>query len=56
MEVTLEPGDGGTRLTLRHHDLTTKELRDAHQVARETYLHRLAIRAAGGDPGPEPHR
>jgi uncharacterized protein YndB with AHSA1/START domain len=56
VEVTLHGGDGGTRLTLRHHDLATKELRDAHQVAWETYLHRLAIRAAGGDPGPDPHR
>jgi uncharacterized protein YndB with AHSA1/START domain len=56
VEVTLDDADGGTRLTLLHHDLPTSELRDAHQVAWETYLHRLAIRAAGGDPGPEPHR
>jgi uncharacterized protein YndB with AHSA1/START domain len=56
VEVTLDAGDGGTRLTLRHHDLPTKELQDAHQAAWETYLHRLAIRAAGGDPGPDPHR
>jgi uncharacterized protein YndB with AHSA1/START domain len=56
VEVTLDADDGGTRLTLRHHDLATTELRNAHQVAWETYLHRLAIRAAGGDPGPDPHR
>lgn len=56
VEVILQAEDGGTRLTLRHHDLTTTELRNAHQVAWETYLHRLAIRAAGGDPGPDPHR
>ena len=55
VEVTLDGGDGGTRLALRHHGLTTGELRDAHQVAWETYLHRLAIRATGGDPGPDPH-
>jgi uncharacterized protein YndB with AHSA1/START domain len=56
VEVTLQAEPGGTRLTLRHHDLATTELRHAHQVAWETYLHRLAIRAAGGDPGLDPHR
>jgi uncharacterized protein YndB with AHSA1/START domain len=56
VEVTLDADNGGTRLTLRHHDLATSELRDAHQVAWDTYLHRLAIRAAGADPGPDPHR
>jgi len=56
VEVTLDADDGGTRLTLRHHDLATSELRDAHQVAWQAYLRRLAIRAAGGDPGPDPHR
>ena len=56
VEVTLDADNGGTRLILRHHDLAATELRDAHQVAWETYLHRLAIRAAGGDPGPDPHR
>lgn len=47
--VTPDDEDDGTR----HHDLTTRELRDAHQAAWETYLRRLCIRA-GGDPGPEP--
>jgi uncharacterized protein YndB with AHSA1/START domain len=47
--------DGGTRLTLRHDDLPDDELRRAHQVAWQTYLPRLAVRAAGGDPGPDPH-
>lgn len=56
VEVTLDPdGNGGTQLTMRHYGLATSELRDAHQVAWETYLPRLAIRAAGGDPGPDPH-
>jgi len=54
--VTLDDEDGGTRLTLHHHELATSELSQAHQVAWETYLNRLRIRAAGGDPGPEPHR
>jgi uncharacterized protein YndB with AHSA1/START domain len=53
--VTLEPEDGGTRLTLRHDNLPNPELRDAHQIAWETYLPRLVISAAGGDPGPDPH-
>ena len=53
--VTLEAQDGGTRLTLRHDDLPNTELRDGHLVAWQTYLPRLAIRAAGGDPGPDPH-
>jgi uncharacterized protein YndB with AHSA1/START domain len=53
--VTLEDEDGGTRVTLRHHDLPTAELRDAHRVAWRTYLDRLSVRVAGGDPGPDPH-
>ena len=53
--ITLEAHQGGTRLTLRHYDLATRELVDAHQEAWQVYLHRLVIRAAGGDPGPDPH-
>jgi uncharacterized protein YndB with AHSA1/START domain len=53
--VTLEPHQGGTQLDLRHQDLATRELLDAHREAWQTYLHRLAIRAAGGNPGPDPH-
>jgi uncharacterized protein YndB with AHSA1/START domain len=53
--VTFEAEDGGTRVTLRHHDLPTDELRDAHRVAWQTYLPRLSVRVAGGDPGPDPH-
>jgi hypothetical protein len=40
---------------LVHHDLPTAELVEGHRVAWETYLHRLGIRVAGGDPGPDPH-
>jgi uncharacterized protein YndB with AHSA1/START domain len=54
--VTLDDEDGGTRLTLHHDELATSDLVQAHQVAWETYLGRLRIRAAGGDPGPDPHR
>jgi uncharacterized protein YndB with AHSA1/START domain len=48
-------GDGGTLLTLRHENLPSSELREGHDVAWNTYLPRLAVRAAGGDPGPDPH-
>jgi len=53
--VMLDGEGGGTSLTLRHENLPNPELRDGHQVAWDTYLRRLAIRAAGGDPGPDPH-
>jgi uncharacterized protein YndB with AHSA1/START domain len=53
--VALLDEDGGTRLTLRHENLPSESLRNGHDVAWNTYLPRLAIRAAGGDPGPDPH-
>ena len=53
--VTLLDEDGGTRLRLRHENLPSKSLRLGHDVAWNTYLPRLAVRAAGGDPGPDPH-
>jgi uncharacterized protein YndB with AHSA1/START domain len=53
--VTLEGEDGGTRLSLRHDNLPSDSLREGHDIAWNTYLPRLAVRAAGGDPGPDPH-
>ncbi|HEX3191414.1 MAG TPA: SRPBCC domain-containing protein [Streptosporangiaceae bacterium] len=53
--VTLLDEGGGTRLRLRHENLPSESLREGHDVAWNTYLPRLAIRAAGGDPGPDPH-
>ena len=47
--------DGGTLLTLRHENLPSESLREGHDVAWNTYLPRLVVRAAGGDPGPDPH-
>ena len=47
--------DGGTRLTLRHENLPSDSLREGHDIAWKTYLPRLAVRAAGRDPGPDPH-
>ena len=53
--VTLLDEDGGTRLTLRHENLPSESLRHGHDVAWNTYLPRLVVRAAGADPGPDPH-
>ena len=47
--------DGGTLLTLRHENLPSESLREGHDVAWNTYLPRLVLRAGGGDPGPDPH-
>jgi uncharacterized protein YndB with AHSA1/START domain len=53
--VTLDADDGGTRLTLRHDGLPSPELVEGHRIAWQMYLPRLAVRIAGGDPGPDPH-
>jgi uncharacterized protein YndB with AHSA1/START domain len=53
--ITLDDEDGGTRLTLRHENLPSEELRAGHDVAWNAYLPRLAVAAAGGGPGPDPH-
>jgi uncharacterized protein YndB with AHSA1/START domain len=54
VEITLEAdGDGGTRLTLVHRGLPLPAL-DMHREGWEHYLERLGVRAAGGDPGPDP--
>jgi uncharacterized protein YndB with AHSA1/START domain len=53
--VTLHDEDGGTRLTLRHENLPSESLREGHDIAWNTYLPRLVVRAAGADPGPDPH-
>jgi uncharacterized protein YndB with AHSA1/START domain len=53
--VTFEPEGHGTRLTLTHDRLPNLELQIGHKVAWDTYLPRLVIHVAGGDPGPEPH-
>jgi uncharacterized protein YndB with AHSA1/START domain len=53
--VTLADEDGGTRVVLRHYDLPTDEQRAHHRGGWEAYLDRLALRAAGQDPGPDPN-
>jgi uncharacterized protein YndB with AHSA1/START domain len=55
VEIQLSAENAGTLLTLLHHDLGTEQLRQAHDEAWTAYLARLAVRAAGGDPGPDPH-
>jgi uncharacterized protein YndB with AHSA1/START domain len=53
--VTLAEEDGGTRVVLRHHGLPDDEQRAHHTKGWELYLQRLGVRAAGGDPGPDPN-
>lgn len=53
VEVTLEPEAGGTLVRLRHLDLP-EQAREIHGQGWELFLGRLAIAAAGGDPGPLP--
>ena len=53
--VTFHEEDGGTRVVLRHYDLPTEAQRDHHRAGWDLYLRRLAVRIAGGDPGPDPN-
>jgi uncharacterized protein YndB with AHSA1/START domain len=53
VEITLEPDGDGTLVRLRHLDLP-QESREIHGQGWDLYLGRLAIAAAGGDPGPDP--
>ena len=55
VEVTLAAEEGGTRVVLRHHGLPDDEQGALHRKGWELYLDRLAVRAGGGDPGPDPH-
>jgi uncharacterized protein YndB with AHSA1/START domain len=53
--VTLDAEPGGTRVTLRHHDLPDDGQRDHHSKGWDRYLGRLEVRVRGGDPGPDPN-
>ena len=55
VEVTLEPDGTGTRVVLRHHDLPSAEQIEHHRQGWQLYLNRLALRATGTNPGPEPN-
>jgi uncharacterized protein YndB with AHSA1/START domain len=52
VEITLAPEPDGTLLTLTHSALP-EPAREPHQAGWEHYLDRLAVRAPGGDPGPD---
>ncbi len=51
VEVTLTPEGDETVVQLTHRDLPSQELADGHGLGWTHYLGRLAIAAAGGDPG-----
>jgi uncharacterized protein YndB with AHSA1/START domain/TfoX/Sxy family transcriptional regulator of competence genes len=55
VEITFGAEDGGTRVVLRHHDLPSPEQRTHHGAGWQMYLSRLATRATGEDPGPDPN-
>jgi uncharacterized protein YndB with AHSA1/START domain len=53
VEVSLTLDDGDTILRLVHRRLPTPAL-EFHRAGWDHYLARLAVLAAGGDPGPDP--
>jgi uncharacterized protein YndB with AHSA1/START domain len=53
VEVVLEPTSSGTRLRLVHRGLPVPMV-EPHAGGWASYLARLAIAAAGKDPGPDP--
>jgi uncharacterized protein YndB with AHSA1/START domain len=53
VEISLEPDGDGTIVRLRHFDLPEGSL-EIHGQGWDLYLGRLAVVAAGGDPGPDP--
>jgi uncharacterized protein YndB with AHSA1/START domain len=54
--VELEPDGDGTLLRLTHSSLTPPPVAAHHRLGWEHYLTRLAVRAEGGDPGPDTHQ
>lgn len=54
VEITLTPDGDATIVRLEHRDLP-EEARDKHVQGWDLYIQRLAIAAAGGDPGPDPN-
>jgi len=55
VEVTLAPDGDGTHVRLVHRGLQTPEMREQHRQGWDHYVARLAVAAAGGDPGPDPN-
>jgi uncharacterized protein YndB with AHSA1/START domain len=55
VEVTLTPDGDGTLVRLVHSRLSTPDSAEAHGHGWDQYMPRLAIAAAGGEPGPDPN-
>ena len=53
VEVRFTPQEGGTLVEVVHSGLPELEA-EQHTLGWEHFLARLGIRAAGGDPGPDP--
>jgi uncharacterized protein YndB with AHSA1/START domain len=56
IEIDLIEKEGGTLLRMTHSGLPDAETCAAHEQGWTHYLARLAVAAAGGDPGPDSHR
>lgn len=55
VEYELVPQGDGTLLRFAHRDLPTRESAEQHTRGWDHYLSRLAVAAAGGDPGRDPY-
>ena len=53
VEVRLSPAGGGTQVEIEHRDLPA-DLRAGFGRGWPHFVQRLAVAAAGGDPGPDP--
>ena len=56
VEVTLTPVGRGTRVRLHHHGFVDRPARDRDAAGWAHYLPRLAVAAAGGEPGADTWR
>jgi uncharacterized protein YndB with AHSA1/START domain len=56
IEIDLIDQGSGTLLRLTHSGLPDAETCDSHEQGWDHYLARLAVAAAGGDPGPDERR
>jgi uncharacterized protein YndB with AHSA1/START domain len=56
IEIDLIEQEGGTLLRMTHSGLPDAAACAAHEHGWMHYLARLAVAAAGGDPGRDPHR
>lgn len=54
VEIELVPESDGTLLRFSHRDLPSAEAAQRHAHGWDHYLERLAVVAAGDDPGPDP--